>query len=50
MTFKCCAHRMRAAPLPTNSSTNSEAETAKKGTPASPATARAACEEGKHGG
>lgn len=38
----CRAHRMRAAPRPTNSSTNSEAETAKKGTPASPATARAA--------
>jgi len=34
-------HLMRAAPRPTNSSTNSEAETAKKGTPASPATARA---------
>lgn len=33
---------MRAAPRPTKSSTNSEAETAKKGTPASPATARAA--------
>lgn len=33
---------MRAAPRPTNSSTNSEAETTKKGTPASPATALAA--------
>lgn len=34
--------RMRAAPRPTNSSTNSEALAAKKGTPASPATALAA--------
>lgn len=34
--------RTRAAPLPTNSSTNSEAAAAKKGTPASPATALAA--------
>lgn len=32
---------MRAAPLPTKSSTNSLAETVKNGTPASPATARA---------
>lgn len=31
----------RAAPLPTNNSTNSLAETLKNGTPASPATARA---------
>lgn len=31
-----------AAPLPTYSSTNSDAEAAKKGTPASPATALAA--------
>jgi len=34
--------RTRAAPRPTNSSTNSLAEAAKKGTPASPATALAA--------
>mmetsp|Transcript_13291 Transcript_13291/g.23838 ORF Transcript_13291/g.23838 Transcript_13291/m.23838 type:complete len:318 (-) Transcript_13291:765-1718(-) len=33
--------RTREAPTPTNSSTNSEAEQAKKGTPASPATALA---------
>ena len=33
--------RMRAAPRPTNSSTNSLAVQEKKGTPASPATARA---------
>ena len=34
--------RMRLAPRPTNSSTNSDALAAKKGTPASPATALAA--------
>ena len=33
--------RMRAAPRPTNISTNSEPESEKKGTPASPATALA---------
>lgn len=44
------AHLMRAAPRPTNSSTNSEAETAKKGTPASPATARAAGVGRREGG
>ncbi len=33
--------RTRAAPTPTNISTNSEPEMEKKGTPASPATARA---------
>lgn len=32
---------IRAAPLPTNNSTNSLADTVKNGTPASPATARA---------
>src|SRR6185369_4584715 len=34
-------HRARAAPTPTNISTNSDPESEKKGTPASPATARA---------
>lgn len=38
----------RAAPRPTNSSTNSLAEAAKKGTPASPATALAATDTHVH--
>ena len=41
--FRACSNRSRtrAAPTPTNISTNSEPEIEKNGTPASPATARA---------
>ena len=41
--FFACSNRSRtrAAPAPTNNSTNSEPEILKKGTPASPATALA---------